>query len=594
VTPLQVALSLAEEYGIPIIPCRSRDEPNPSDPEKVYKAKSPRTKHGFEDGSCNLEQIEAWWKRWPDSLVGIRTGEQSGIFVVDIDPLAVGWYQENAAKLAAGRIHKTKRGYHLLFKHPQGFDNSTGALPQGVDCRGEGGLAIWWPAHGGEAVGDISDINTLPAWVSDTIRAKPAKAAHLNGKSNGGMRSEDLSRDLMSRVGAEVRAGRADYQILQDHINHPHVVKQTDRERAIKNCIEKARNGEVPPDVAAPRKSFAAPATEEQAFSWLSEFRVHSETVQTVQDLFTKGGLVLDFGESGTGKSTFKMDMLLSVAHKLPFRGLETQQGLVVYLAGEGSEGVEHRAMAWRLEHPDVAPGPFAMWRDAVNFRSFESVAALVERIRAAEAHCSHKCAVVAVDTLMRCLFGSDNDPEHMSQFIAACDYIRREIGCAVVIIHHSGKDSTRGARGHSMLRAAVDTEIEVTGRDGVRFATVTKQRDILTIPPMGFELRALRIGTDARGRPITACVVDHKDVAPAALNAKGRGRNQDKFAVALKEWVRAHPDTKHVSSLEVMGICKAQGLADRRRRTEVLDSFVNSRILTPATGGYTLHGENL
>ena len=30
------------------------------------------------------------------------------------------------------------------------------------------------------------------------------------------------------------------------------------------------------------------------------------------------------------------------------------------------------------------------------------------------------------------------------------------------MLVHHTGKDTAKGARGHSLLRAATDTEIEV------------------------------------------------------------------------------------------------------------------------------------
>jgi hypothetical protein len=589
VTALQAALQLAEEHGLPVLPCRDKDEQING---CTYKAKSPYLEHGFKDASRSIEQIAAWWKRWPDALIGVPTGTVSNIFAIDVDTRGLEWYREHATELASGRVHKTRRGYHLLYKHPAGLRNSSNALADGVDTRGDDGYIVWWPAHGGEVTGD--DIGELPAWAEQVLRARTQHTNGANAAATDGAPPDvigpDRSADLLARVAKDVRDGRANYEIVQRHISHPHAVDQADPKRAVERCIEKARTG-VPAMVT--ENNTAAATSVEQQLIWFNDFRVHTAAVHLVRDIIPEGALVNVFGDSNTGKSTLKIDMLLSIAHGLSFRGLKTRPGLVIYLAGEGSRGVEHRAAAWRLEHPNVAPGPFAMWPDAVNFRSLESVTKLIERIREAETRCGQKCVAIAVDTLMRCLFGSDNDPEHMAEFIAACDHIRHELGCAVIVIHHSGKDTTRGARGHSMLRAAVDTEIEVTGREGVRFATITKQRDILTIPPMAFELRSVMLGLDESGNMITACVIDHKDVAPPS-NAKGRGRNQERIIVALKEWLRAHPDATHISSMEVFALCKAQGVTDRRRRTEVLESFVNTRILSPAVGGYTLHGENL
>jgi hypothetical protein len=62
---------------------------------------------------------------------------------------------------------------------------------------------------------------------------------------------------------------------------------------------------------------------------------------------------------------------------------------------------------------------------------------------------------------------------------------------------------------------------------------------------------------------------------------------------VCLKEWHRTHPAETHITSIDIKGICKTQHI-DRKREREVLDAFVNVRILTPSVGGYAFHPENL
>ncbi len=49
-----------------------------------------------------------------------------------------------------------------------------------------------------------------------------------------------------------------------------------------------------------------------------------------------------------------------------------------------------------------------------------------------------------------------------MGALVRCMDLIRQETGACVLFVHHSGKDAAKGARGHSLLRAAIDTEIEV------------------------------------------------------------------------------------------------------------------------------------
>ncbi|MEI2422068.1 AAA family ATPase, partial [Arthrospira platensis SPKY2] len=99
------------------------------------------------------------------------------------------------------------------------------------------------------------------------------------------------------------------------------------------------------------------------------------------------------------------------------------------------------------------------------------------------------------IDTLARSMAGgSENDSEDMGNLVRAADRLREEFGATVLFIHHSGKDATRGARGHSSLRAAVDTEIEVAGLEGTRTARVTKQRDFGTGEAFSFDLEAVTL----------------------------------------------------------------------------------------------------
>jgi RecA-family ATPase len=66
-----------------------------------------------------------------------------------------------------------------------------------------------------------------------------------------------------------------------------------------------------------------------------------------------------------------------------------------------------------------------------------------------------------------------------MTSFVRNMDTLRQTTGAHLMVVHHTGKDAARGARGHNSLRAATDTEIEVQiDEDGTRSAMVTKQRD--------------------------------------------------------------------------------------------------------------------
>lgn len=105
---------------------------------------------------------------------------------------------------------------------------------------------------------------------------------------------------------------------------------------------------------------------------------------------------------------------------------------------------------------------------------------------------------------------------------MANSDLICHETGVCVLYIHHCGKDAAKGSRGHSSLRAATDTEIEVTARsDKTLIARVTRQRDLESEGSFAFRLDAVELGHNRRGKPVTSCVVVPVDT-PATQTSAG------------------------------------------------------------------------
>src|SRR5262249_44929636 len=125
---------------------------------------------------------------------------------------------------------------------------------------------------------------------------------------------------------------------------------------------------------------------------------------------------------------------------------------------------------------------------------------------------------LVIVDTLSRAIApGSDSKPEDMGAFIRACDRIRAETSAAVLVIHHTGKDRERGARGSSTLLGGIDLEIFADGKgEQSKTLTVTKNRAGPDGMTYGFELKVVETGrVDEDGEPEKTCIVaEVSDVA--------------------------------------------------------------------------------
>ena len=100
-----------------------------------------------------------------------------------------------------------------------------------------------------------------------------------------------------------------------------------------------------------------------------------------------------------------------------------------------------------------------------------------------------------------------------MTAYISCSDMLRDHAQCTVLTVHHSGK-ANDGARGHSSLRAATDTEIElaIDETSGLRFAKATKQREIASNKEFAFELNTVTLGMDEDGDEVTSCYITPVD----------------------------------------------------------------------------------
>jgi hypothetical protein len=159
-------LGAALALSLPAFPCR-RD-------------KSPASPHGFRDATADPMGLSTLWERHPGPLVGVPTGEVSGLDVFDIDaprhPEAAEWWGARRDHLPTTRTHRTRSGgLHLLFRHAPGMRCWAGRPVPGVDGRGDGGFAIWWPAAGLPVLCDAPPV-PWPAWLLAELQPLPPVA----------------------------------------------------------------------------------------------------------------------------------------------------------------------------------------------------------------------------------------------------------------------------------------------------------------------------------------------------------------------------------------------------------------------------------
>lgn len=250
-------------------------------------------------------------------------------------------------------------------------------------------------------------------------------------------------------------------------------------------------------------------ANEKFDLIWASEARGRSETASLVRGLISPESMIVTYGESNSGKTFHVIDRDMRLAAGLNWYDRETTGGFVLYVAAESPRSVEVRVSVYRDRLLEGSAPPLAILPQPVDLlRPDVDVDDLVRFIKRVEDQRGVKCIKVTADTLARVMAGgNENSSEDMGALVRNADVLRHQVGCAFEFIHHSGKDTAKGARGHSSLRAATDTEIEVVANDGLHLAKVTKQRDFAIGESFGYRLEVVQLGFDSYGYPVTTCV---------------------------------------------------------------------------------------
>lgn len=274
-----------------------------------------------------------------------------------------------------------------------------------------------------------------------------------------------------------------------------------------------------------------------------------------VEGLLDVGAASLLYGPSNVGKTFVVLDMAYAIATGRPWSGRATTKSGVLYLALEGGGGIRKRFAALRKDHAGATPDNFVLACTTIDLcGSTESARDIVAAARSLPGG----CGLIVVDTMARAMNGGDeNSGVDVGKFVANVDRIRQQTGAHVLVIHHSGKDVTRGARGHSSLKAAIDTEIEIS--EGT--IKNPKQREHDRIGDIAFALETIALGTDTKGRAVSSAVVRIRDAKEKAAPALAPTASEMRMLDAVRALVAGSPAKPHgPKAADVAAYLKAAG----------------------------------
>ena len=221
-----------------------------------------------------------------------------------------------------------------------------------------------------------------------------------------------------------------------------------------------------------------------------------------IKGVFPAEGMGAIFGPSGAGKSFLAFDMATAIANGTTWFEHRTQAATVIYVALEGESGYKNRVSAWEKEKLNPLPPNMHLVMQPFKLTDPQDVFDLASVIP--------KGSVVFIDTLNRSAPTADeNSSKDMGAIIEGAKSLQIAVSGLVVLIHHTGKDASKGARGHSSFTAALDGAVEVERSINGRAWSVAKAKDGEDGHKTPFKLKVQTLGKDVDGDAITSCTVE-------------------------------------------------------------------------------------
>lgn len=309
-----------------------------------------------------------------------------------------------------------------------------------------------------------------------------------------------------------------------------------------------------------------AEAEDKESLFWMPHELDQFEEDECVIDRWLpEGGIHILYSPKDCLKSFVAVDWFLCVASGTPWKGFPVKQGPCLYIAGEGARGLRKRFAAWGIRHQvNVKALPFRLSKMPMRVLDAKDISRWAAEIDRIGEDYGRAPALIVIDTLATNFGpGDENAPTDMAQFLAQLMiHIRRDRPITIVVVHHAGKDLTRGARGGSSLEANAEgvftiEKIETEGEWDLTIKLKCKHiKDDEKPPDMVLKATPVELGVkNKHGDPLTSLVLEPQltERELAVLNQTNAGKSQRQIAdfLGLKS---ATPVNRILRRLKALG----------------------------------------
>lgn len=311
----------------------------------------------------------------------------------------------------------------------------------------------------------------------------------------------------------------------------------------------------------------------------------------TLKSYLPAQSLTSIYGPSGSYKSFLAVSWACHIAAGMKWAGKSVSAGSVMYVVGEGGIGVPRRIKAWEKQHGIKLDNLYLVNRPVFPVRS-EDISQVINAARDVERKTGQPIRLIILDTLARCFGGNDeNDAKDMGAFIEGCDRIKQATRSTLLVVHHSGKDDTKGARGSSAFRAALDAEFSVRreGEGGAIVLTCTKMKDAEEPKQAAFDLVELDLFQDRDGETVSSLVVRDVPREPQGVDPELEGiKHLSENHATLWQSIRSRKAKGEPCNRAVLRDDMEAMLGEKARKSfhKWLDKLVSDGLITINSDG--------
>lgn len=569
---LRAALAYAK-LGIEVLPVHSIHEGacTCGDPGCVSPGKHPLLSNGFHGATTHAPTIEAWWQRHTFANVGARP-RTIGL-VIDVDPRNGGedaydrWVNSHGVPQDTVTTFTGGAGRHYWFRAEAVQNQKCDGEFAGIDIISATGYVLMPPSihisgsqYNWEASTELIENDEAGLGVAEAMRlfasipvgwkralrkpAEPVERAAPQSLVDPPPEEMDRVRQALVQISPDryddwLHVGMALHSAcwlgafeLWDVWS-----QRSEKYPSVGELQKKWDSFSINGDIGLGSIFHAAgEAATLQSPARLTDPRadvLHHELLMSLPELckhIKKGDELIDgaigadalvqlFGPAGMGKTFIALSIALAVAAGKPWAGRAVSQAPVVYVNGEGRQGLGRRVKAWLISNRlEPASVPFFITQRSLALTLEEQTEALIAAVLSVNAK------LVVVDTLARNFAGDENSTADMSVFVSQMERLQRETGATAIVVHHTGHATTERARGSIALHAAVDVEFRVLRDGNLICLTNTKQRDIEQLDELFFESEVVEFSDDD-GNEISSLVVNATDNKPVELELLSGGQ---------------------------------------------------------------------